>query len=120
MGPLAFSATSQRFNVGRDMEISDDSEKKISKRLLESGLPLEESPFDLGEVSYHSGWTFHRAGANISAQPRNVMTVIYMEDGIRLAAPTSKARQNDWDTWMPGAKIGEVVDTALNPVLYSA
>ena len=119
MGPLAFSAGSQRFNVGRDMEISDESEKKISKQLLETGLPLEESPFDLGEVSYHSGWTFHRAGPNVSGEPRKVMTIIYMGNGIRLAAPTSKARQNDWDSWMPGAKIGEVVDTRLNPVLHS-
>ncbi len=118
MGPLAFSATSQRFNVGRDLEISDESEQKISRQLLERGLPLEETPFDLGEVSYHAGWTFHRAGPNISGEPRKVMTVIYMEDGIRLVAPTSKARQNDWDRWMPGARIGEVVDTALNPVLY--
>ena len=62
MGPLAFSATSHKYNVGRELEISDESEKKISKRLLETGLPLEESAFDLGEVSYHSGWTFHRAG----------------------------------------------------------
>lgn len=119
MGPLAFSAGSQTFNVGRDLEISDESEKKISKQLLETGLPLEESPFDLGEVSYHSGWTFHRAGPNISTQPRKVMTIIYMEDGVRLAVPTSKAQQKDWDSWMPGARIGEVVDTALNPVLYS-
>lgn len=118
MGPLAFSATSHRCRVGRDLEISDESEKKISKQLLETGLPLEESPFDLGEVSYHSGWTFHRAGPNTSSDPRKVMTIIYMEDGIRLAPPASKAQQNDWDTWMPGAKIGEVVDTKLNPVLY--
>ena len=47
------------------------------------------------------------------------MTVIYIEDGIRLIAPNSKARQNDWDTWMPGARIGEVIATPLNPVLYS-
>lgn len=119
MGPLAFSATSHRYNVGRDLEISDESEKKISKQLLETGLPLEESPFELGEVSYHSGWTFHRAGANTGGSPRQVMTIIYMENGIRLVEPKNKAQLNDWNTWMPGAVVGEPVATELNPVLYS-
>lgn len=118
MGPLAFSATSHRYNVGRELEISDESEKKISKQLLEKGLPLEESPFELGEVSYHLGWTFHRAGPNTGAQPRKVMTVIYVEDGIKLVEPRNKAQQNDWNTWMPGASVGQPIQTELNPLLY--
>ena len=118
MGPLAFSVGSHRVPLGRNLEISDESEKVISKTLLESGLPLVDEPFDLGEVSFHYGWTFHRAGPNRSTQPRKVMTVIYMEDGIKLIQPQYKAHQNDWDNWMPGAKIGEVVDSPLNPVLY--
>ncbi|WP_158531213.1 hypothetical protein [Algoriphagus chordae] len=24
---------------------------------------------------------------------------------------------DDWNTWCPGAKIGEVIDTELNPVV---
>ncbi|HSV15598.1 MAG TPA: phytanoyl-CoA dioxygenase family protein, partial [Tepidisphaeraceae bacterium] len=56
LGPLAFSSGSHRFNsIGREIEISDESEKKLTKALLESGLPLDETPFDLGEVSFHLG-----------------------------------------------------------------
>ena len=120
MGPLAFSSGSHKYAIGRDLEISDESEIKISKSLLEQKLPMEESPFDLGEVSFHSGWTFHRAGPNTTKTARAVMTVIYMEDGIRLAEPKNKSQQNDWDTWLPGAKLGEVIDTPINPVLYRA
>ncbi len=119
MGPLAFSATSQRFALGRNIEISDDSEKKLSKALLEQGLPLIDAPFALGEISYHYGWTFHRAGQNVSSQPRRVMTVIYMEDGCRLSKPQNKHQEDDWRTWLPGARIGQVIDTPLNPVLYN-
>ena len=61
MGPLAFSAGSHKYNVGRELEISDESEKRISKELLERGLPQDETLFDLGEVSFHYSWTFHRA-----------------------------------------------------------
>lgn len=80
MGPLSFSVGSHNFNFGRDMEISDDSEDKLQRSLKERNYPLSETPFDLGEVSYHYGWTFHRAGPNHSTEPRRVMTVIYIEE----------------------------------------
>jgi ectoine hydroxylase-related dioxygenase (phytanoyl-CoA dioxygenase family) len=120
MGPLAFSIGSQTFEAGRTLAISDDSEKKIGRSLKDMNYPLDETPYDLGEVSFHYGWTFHRAGPNTSGTPRNVMTIIYMEDGIRLAEPKNKNQINDWETWLPGATIGEVVDTPKNPVLYRA
>jgi ectoine hydroxylase-related dioxygenase (phytanoyl-CoA dioxygenase family) len=120
MGPLAFSATSHRFAVGRNLEISDDSEQKINKALLDQGLPLDDAPFDLGEVSFHYGWTFHRAGPNVSDQPRKVMTVIYMEDGCRIIPPKYKAHENDLKNWMPGLKPGDIAASKLNPLLYRA
>jgi ectoine hydroxylase-related dioxygenase (phytanoyl-CoA dioxygenase family) len=120
LGPLAFSVGSHKFQEGRDLAISDESEARIGRSLKDRNYPLHDTPFDLGEVSFHYGWTFHRAGPNTSDRPRAVMTIIYMEDGIRLIAPKHKNHQADWDTWMPGARIGEVVATPLNPVLYSA
>ena len=118
MGPLAFSVGSHTFENGRQLAISDDSEAQIGRSLKDMNYPLDESPFDLGEVSYHRGWTFHRAGPNQGDQPRRVMTIIYMEDGIRLIEPQNKNHVADWDRWMPDAKVGEVVATALNPVMY--
>ena len=118
MGPLAFSVGSQKFNVGRDMEISDESEQRISKDLLDKKLPMDEAPFDLGEVSFHYGWTFHRAGPNVSKLPRKVMTIIYMDKDIRLVAPKNKSQQADWDTWLPGLQLGEIAASPLNPILW--
>ncbi len=118
MGPLAFSVGSHKFDIGRELAISDKSEEQIQSALAEKQLPLNETAFDLGEVSYHYGWTFHRAGENKSDTARAVMTIIYIEDGIRLAQPKNDNQIADWETWMPGAKIGEVVATELNPVLY--
>lgn len=119
MGPLAFSVGSHRVPMGRDLEISDASEQKISKLLLAKKLPLDDAPFALGEVSFHSGWTFHRAGPNISAAPRRVMTVIYMEQDMRLQQPKNQSQQNDWNAWCPGATVGAVIASPLNPVIYS-
>ena len=118
-GPLMFSVGSQRIKVGRDLNISDESEKKIDEQLKLSNLPVDETPFDLGEVSFHLGFTFHRAGPNKLGKAREVMTIIYMDRDMKLAAPSNKSQQSDWDTWCPGATIGEVIDTPLNPIIYS-
>ena len=117
MGPLAFAAGSQRMSFGRDLEISDESERSLRKALESGRFKEVNEPFELGEVSFHSGWTFHHTGANTSDSPRAVMTVIYMEDGIRLIEPERKWHYADWEAFMPGVQPGEIVDSPLNPVL---
>jgi ectoine hydroxylase-related dioxygenase (phytanoyl-CoA dioxygenase family) len=117
MGPLAFCEKSHRFQIGRDLEISDESEMTLKQAL--SAFHMEESPFDLGDVSFHAGWTFHRAGANSTGRIREVMTMIYMDENMTLAAPKNKNQINDTERWCPGVKIGEIIASPLNPVLYS-
>jgi len=117
MGPLEFSAGSHRVVEGRDLAISDDSEVLIGKRLRVTDFPVVAEPFDMGEVSFHSGWVFHRAGGNSSDQIRKVMTVIYMDKNMRLKQPENTGQQADRDTWCPGAVVGEIIDTPLNPIL---
>lgn len=118
MGPIGFYAGSHRFDVGRDLPISDESEARITAEMERQGFALADDPFELGEVSFHLGWTFHRAGSNRTDRPRSVMTIIYMDEGMQLKAPTNRNQQIDWDVWCPGAKIGEVIDTPKNPILY--
>lgn len=118
MGPLAFYAGSQGVEFGRDLIISDESEQAITANMQAHGFRVVDEPFELGEVSFHLGWTFHRAGPNKSSSPRSVMTVIYMDRDMRLAAPTNAQQRNDWHKWCPGAVVGEVIDTAKNPVLF--
>jgi ectoine hydroxylase-related dioxygenase (phytanoyl-CoA dioxygenase family) len=117
MGPLAFCEKSHRFQIGRDLEISDESELTLKAAL--NSFRMEESPFELGEVSFHSGWTFHRAGANSTSSPREVMTVIYMDENITLANPRNKNQVNDIARWCPGVPIGQVIASPLNPILFS-
>ena len=68
MGPLEFSAGSHEILEGRELSISDESEEKIDRRLRVTDYEHIIEPFDLGEVSFHSGWVFHRAGANHSEE----------------------------------------------------
>jgi ectoine hydroxylase-related dioxygenase (phytanoyl-CoA dioxygenase family) len=118
MGPLEFSAGSHAVIEGRELEIGDESETQIRERLRVTDFTHVIEPFDLGEMSFHSGWVFHRAGANNSKDMRKVMTIIYMDRDMRLKAPENKNQQLDLDTWCPGATVGEIINSAINPVIY--
>jgi len=117
MGPLEFSAGSQQILAGRELSISDESETTMQKRLKVKNFAHVVEPFDAGEISFHSGWVFHRAGPNTSADVRKAMTIIYMDKMMRLKKPENNGQQNDWATWCPGAQIGEVINSPLNPVI---
>jgi ectoine hydroxylase-related dioxygenase (phytanoyl-CoA dioxygenase family) len=119
MGPLEFSAGSHAIVEGRELEIGDESEAIIQKTLRVTDFEHVIEAFDMGEVSFHSGWIFHRAGANITNDMRKVMTIIYMDKDMILKNPVNKNQENDWHTWCPGAIVGEVIDTHLNPLIYS-
>ena len=117
MGPLEFSAGSQQILDGRDLSISDGSERQIQQRLKVTDFEHVVEPFDAGEISFHSGWIFHRAGANTTQEMRKVMTVIYMDKAMRLKNPENDGQRNDWETWCPGAEVGNTIDTPKNPIL---
>ncbi len=119
MGPLEFSAGSHAIVEGRELEIGDQSEEVLQKKLRVTDFQHVIEPFDVGEVSFHSGWVFHRAGANRTNEMRKVMTIIYMDRDMVLKNPDNINQQNDWETWCPGANIGEIINSPLNPILYS-
>ena len=118
MGPLEFSAGSHVIVEGRELAIGDDSEVLIQKKLRVTDFKHVIEPFDLGEVSFHSGWVFHRAGANQTNDMRKVMTVIFMDKDMILQEPENENQVNDWNTWCPGAKVGEVINSPINPILW--
>jgi ectoine hydroxylase-related dioxygenase (phytanoyl-CoA dioxygenase family) len=118
MGPLAFSAGSHHLQLGRDLPISDQSEAEFQQALDARHLPLATGAYDLGEVSFHLGRTFHRAAPNGTGIPRRVMTIIYMDADITVREPENDNQRTDLARWMPGARVGAVPDSPLNPVLY--
>lgn len=119
MGPLEFSAGSHQIVEGRELSISDESEAIIQQKLQVTDFKHVTEPFDLGEVSFHSGWIFHRAGANKTTEIRKVMTVIFMDSNMILKEPENENQRKDWEKWCPKAMVGKVIDTPLNPVIYS-
>jgi len=119
MGPLVFCSKSQLYTGGRSLPISDESEAVLDALLHEQAFDMVEEPFALGDVSFHLGWTYHRAGPNTTDTARKVMTMIYMDAEMRLKHPENDFQQADWQTWCPGAVPGEPIRTPLNPILHT-
>ena len=120
MGPLCFGRGSHRKHIGRDLAISAESEEQIRDAIRKEKIDEVQEPFELGDVSFHLGWTLHRAGPNVTTLPRRVFTIIYMDIDMRLVNPKNSNQQLDWDVWTPSIKVGEIMDDPLNPVLWPA
>ena len=119
MGPLEFALGSHKQDLGREQAISDESEYAIRDKVNAGGYEVNSTPFDLGEVSFHSGWCFHRAGPNTTGTERKVMTVIYMDQDMTLKTPEHDRQKGDWEKWVPGVEVGAVCDSPLNPILWN-
>jgi ectoine hydroxylase-related dioxygenase (phytanoyl-CoA dioxygenase family) len=117
MGPLAFASGSQHLEACRHLAISDESHRAVAAMLHSAGLKTSVRPYALGDVSFHRGWTYHCAGPNRSTHCRAVMTVIYMDAAMRLAAPAHEAQSNDRASYCPDIAVGEVIASPLNPIL---
>ena len=50
------------------------------QRIGKGGFQVVGDPYQLGEVSFHAGWTFHRADGNATFMPREVFTIIYIDE----------------------------------------
>ena len=116
MGPLSFAAGSQKDTRFRDLEISDDSEQVIQKAM--DTYEMNSTPFDLGEISFHSGWMYHRAPANSSGKMRGIFTIIYMDKDIKLKEPENQNQINDRNAYIPGVEVGNVCASELNPIIF--
>jgi len=51
---------------------------------------------------------------------REVMTIIYFEDGARIVEPKNINQHQDMEGWFPGLRPGDVAASALNPIVYSS
>jgi ectoine hydroxylase-related dioxygenase (phytanoyl-CoA dioxygenase family) len=119
MGPVAFARGSHESGVrdlASQLAISDESEQQLTE--LMADFEVDETPFVVGDVSFHAGWTCHRAGANQTAQTRAAFTIIYMDRDIRLIEPAHINHRMDANMWLPGVEVGDVAASILNPIVY--
>lgn len=119
MGALTFASTSQREGFLGHTKISDESEQRFSELVSERGYPVVNEAMKAGDATFHSGWTLHCAPGNQTGSMREVMTIIFFEDGARISVPDNPNRQDDLAAWFPGLRPGDAAASPINPLIYS-
>lgn len=122
MGTLNFARGSQNLGYLGPMNISDDSEQELADLVKSKGYEIVSAgDMKAGDVTFHDGWCIHGAPGNASlTTTREVMTIIYLEDGAVISEPDSPQRENDLKSWFPGLKAGDLAASKINPLAYSA
>ena len=120
MGTMRFADRSQELGYLGALNISDDSDAQLEGLIKERGYNVAfAGDMSAGDATFHNGWTIHGACGNASTTTtREVMTVIYFEDGAIITPPDSPSREADLATWFPGLKAGDKAASDLNPVVY--
>ena len=120
MGPLAFAypldvhrlvnaVTFEKSGTGYD--------RGVAEVFARNNVAVDETPFDLGEVSFHHNLSFHTAARNLTDRSRIVLANTYYADGARIVdSPTMVS--GDWQKFMPGVGPGDVAASPLNPICW--
>jgi hypothetical protein len=122
MGPLAFATGMETYKLVQGLPFSkfDASyDKQLSQIFAENHVPVDDSSFDLGEISFHHTLSFHTAGANRTSDSRMALATTYFEDGARLVSnPTMVS--GEFHKFMPGIEPGDIINSDYNPVCYTS
>lgn len=120
VGSMTFASGSHKLGYVSKAVISDESHRTLSQFVESKGIPqVTYGAMKAGDATFHAGWTLHSAPGNPTSTLREVMTIIYVADGVTIAEPDSNARRNDLQTWFPGLKPGDLAASRLNPLVYS-
>lgn len=119
MGTLNFASGSQSLGYLGPLNISDDSDAQLENQIRDNGFPVVSAgDMKAGDATFHNGWCIHGAPGNASnTTTREVMTIIYFEEGAVISAPDSPQRENDLATWFPGLAAGDKAASEINPLV---
>jgi ectoine hydroxylase-related dioxygenase (phytanoyl-CoA dioxygenase family) len=120
MGTVKFATGTHRKGPLASMHISDESEQFFQNYVRDSGCDVGQYDLSAGDATWHYGWTLHAAPGNESDKMREAMTVIYFEDGAKVAEPANQHQPADLARWLTGLKPGDVAASPLNPLVYPA
>lgn len=120
VGSMNFGSGSQDVGYLGDLPISDKSDAELKRIIAERGMKVDSyGAMKAGDATFHAGWTLHGAKGNPTPNMREVMTVIYIADGLRISEPKNSSQESDLRTWFPGLKPGDLAASKLNPLAYS-
>ena len=121
MGGMEFGSGTQRRPALAELAISDESEAFFEGMAASGEFAVTKPvPMAAGDATFHAGWTLHRAMPNASNQMREVMTIIFFADGIRLLEPRYQERRSPFESLFEGLNPGDAAASDLTPIVYRA
>lgn len=120
MGPLAFAYPLDVHRLVDAVAFEKSGtgyDRGVAEVFARNAVAVDETPFDIGEVSFHHNLSFHTAARNRTDRSRIVLANTYYADGARVVdAPTMVS--GDWQKFMPGVGPGDVAASPLNPICW--
>ena len=120
MGPLSFAyplSVHELVNAVTFEKTGTGYDRGVSEIFSKNNVNVNETEFELGEVSFHHNLNFHTASHNRTNRSRVALANTYYRDGARVInAPTMVS--GDWQKFMPNVKPGEVAASPLNPICW--
>ena len=120
MGPLAFAYpldVHQLVDAVSFEKTGTSYDRGVADVFARNNVAVDETPFEIGEVSFHHNLSFHTAARNRTDRSRVVLANTYYRDGARIVdAPTMVS--GDWQKFMPGVGPGDIAASDLNPVCW--
>jgi hypothetical protein len=119
MGTLMFASRSHQSGDLGYQPISDEAETYFQDFIKEHGYSLSRADaMKAGDAVFHHGWVLHGASANTSDRPREVMSVVYYEDGTRLPEPNNIYQERALKYGFRGKQPGDLAESSAHPVAY--
>ncbi len=122
MGPLAFAYPLDVHELVNNVTFEKSGtgyDRGVAEVFARNNVAVDETPFEIGEVSFHHNLSFHTAAGNRTDRSRIILANTYYADGARVVdEPTMVS--GDWQKFMPGVGPGDVAASHLNPVCWSA
>lgn len=119
LGPLSFARGRDLRTLVDDLgfdKVGTTYDVEAARRFAAAAVLVEDGPYDVGEVSFHSALCFHTAGPNRTTQPRRALATTYLADGVRVVdRPTMVS--GAWRDFLPGVEPGGLAASRLNPVV---
>ena len=120
MGPLSFAYpldVHKLVNAVTFEKTGTGYDRGVAKVFKKNGVTVNETPFELGEVSFHHNLNFHTASRNRTSRSRVALANTYFRDGARVINnPTMVS--GDWQKFMPNINPGDVAASPLNPICW--
>ena len=120
MGPLSFAYPLDVHNLVNAVKFEKTGinyDRGVSEVFKKNGVTVNETPFELGEVSFHHNLNFHTASRNRTNRSRIALANTYYRNGAKVInSPTMVS--GDWQKFMPNIKPGDVAASPLNPICW--